>query len=78
MQRIALFLATNLAIILVVSFIYNLITNATGYRLNNAGGLLIFCALFGFGGAFVSLWLSRWMALCGNRRAGHRDTAQCS
>ncbi|AVJ55963.1 protease HtpX [Idiomarina sp. OT37-5b] len=63
MQRIALFLATNLAIILVVSFIYNLISNATGYSLNNAGGLLIFCALFGFGGAFVSLWLSRWMAL---------------
>lgn len=63
MQRIALFLATNLAILLVVSFVYNIISRATGVSLQNAGGLLIFCALFGFGGAFVSLWISRWMAL---------------
>lgn len=63
MQRIALFLATNLAILLVVSFVYNLISQATGVSLQNAGGLLIFCALFGFGGAFVSLWMSRWLAL---------------
>lgn len=63
MQRIALFLATNLAILMVVSFVYNLISRATGVGLQNAGGLLIFCALFGFGGAFISLWISRWMAL---------------
>ncbi|MGM0525422.1 MAG: protease HtpX [Pseudomonadota bacterium] len=63
MQRIALFLATNLAILLVVSFVYNIISSATGYSLGNTGGLLLFCALFGFGGAFVSLWISRWMAL---------------
>lgn len=63
MQRIALFLATNLAILMVVSFVYNLISRATGVSLQNAGGLLIFCALFGFGGAFISLWMSRWMAL---------------
>lgn len=63
MQRIALFLATNLAILLVVSFVYNIISRATGVSLQNAGGLLIFCALFGFGGALVSLWISRWMAL---------------
>lgn len=63
MQRIALFLATNLAILMVVSFVYNLISRATGVSLQNAGGLLVFCAIFGFGGAFISLWMSRWMAL---------------
>ncbi|WP_404399222.1 protease HtpX [Idiomarina seosinensis] len=63
MQRIALFIATNLAILLVVSFVYNVISRATGYQLGQTGGLLLFCALFGFGGAFVSLWISRWMAI---------------
>ena len=37
-----------------------------GPQLRGAGlsyeGLLIFCALFGVGGSFVSLQLSRWMA----------------
>lgn len=63
MQRILLFLGTNLAILLVVSVVYNIIVQATGQSLGNTGGLLLFCALFGFGGAFVSLWISRWMAI---------------
>ena len=66
MMRIALFLATNLAVLLLVSVVFNLlglqgILAQNGVDLN-LGSLLTFCALFGFGGAFVSLFLSKWMA----------------
>ncbi|RUO73022.1 protease HtpX [Idiomarina ramblicola] len=63
MKRILLFLATNLAILLVVSVVFNVVIAATGIDAQGSVGLLVFCALFGFGGAFVSLWISRWMAL---------------
>lgn len=64
MMRIVLFLATNLAILLVASITLSLLGVGT---FDAAGGIdmtgmLIFCALFGFGGAFVSLFLSKWMA----------------
>ncbi|WP_300317962.1 protease HtpX [Idiomarina sp.] len=67
MKRILLFLATNLAILLVVSVVFNIVIAATGIDARGSSGLLIFCALFGFGGAFVSLWLSRWMAIRSTR-----------
>lgn len=65
-MRILLFLATNLAVLVLVSLIFNLlglegILAANGVDLN-LGPLLIFCALFGFGGALISLFLSKWMA----------------
>jgi heat shock protein HtpX len=64
MMRIVLFLATNMAILLVASVTLSLLgigtKNAAGGI--NLTGMLIFCALFGFGGAFVSLFLSKWMA----------------
>ena len=64
MMRIVLFLATNLAILLVASITLSLLGVGT---FDAAGGIdmtgmLIFFALFGFGGAFVSLFLSKWMA----------------
>jgi len=64
--RILLFLATNLAVLVLVSLVFNLlgfqsILQANGVDLN-LSALLVFCALFGFGGAFVSLFLSKWMA----------------
>jgi heat shock protein HtpX len=64
MKRIILFLATNLAVVLVLSVVARLLgidqyMNANG---GNLGGLLIFAALFGFGGALISLFLSKWMA----------------
>jgi|TARA_B100002019_G_C21269519_1_gene601349 heat shock protein HtpX len=67
MKRILLFLATNLAILLVVSVVFNIVIAATGIDARGSAGLLIFCALFGFGGAFVSLWISRWMAIRSTR-----------
>ena len=65
-MRILLFLATNLAVLVLVSIVFNLlglegILAANGVDLNLTG-LLVFCALFGFGGSFISLLLSKWMA----------------
>lgn len=65
-MRILLFLATNLAVLVLVSLVFNLlglegILAANGVDLN-LQALLIFCALFGFGGSFISLLLSKWMA----------------
>ena len=64
MKRILLFLATNLAIVVVLSIVAQLLgvdryLNANG---SNLGSLLVFAALFGFGGAFISLLISKWMA----------------
>ena len=65
-MRILLFLATNLAVLVLVSLVFNLlgfqsILQANGVDLNLTA-LLVFCALFGFGGSFISLLLSKWMA----------------
>ena len=68
MKRIALFLATNLAVILVFSVVWMILSTYFGlaaftsqYGINFTG-MLVFCAIFGFGGAFVSLAMSKWMA----------------
>jgi heat shock protein HtpX len=63
MKRIFLFLATNMAIVLVLSFTMRLLgvepyLNANGL---NLGSLLIFAAVMGFGGSFISLAISKWM-----------------
>jgi heat shock protein HtpX len=64
MKRIFLFLATNLAIVLVLSITMSLLgvepyLNASGL---NLASLLIFAAVMGFGGSFISLAISKWMA----------------
>ncbi|MGL4564762.1 MAG: protease HtpX [Halioglobus sp.] len=65
-MRILLFLATNIAVLVLVSLVFNLlglegILAANGVDLN-LGALLVMCAVFGFGGALISLFLSKWMA----------------
>lgn len=62
MKRIVLFLATNLAILLVLSVVMSLVMPALGLDPSSYAGLLVFAAIFGFGGAFISLALSKWMA----------------
>ncbi|WP_024890657.1 protease HtpX [Luteimonas huabeiensis] len=57
-SRIALFLATNLAVLALVSIIMAIF----GIDPATNAGLLMFAAIFGFGGAFVSLALSKWSA----------------
>lgn len=67
MKRIALFLATNLAVLLVFSVVWMILSTFFGLSTFAGGkvnytGMLVFCAIFGFGGAFVSLLMSKWMA----------------
>lgn len=66
MKRIFLYLATNLAIIVVLSIALRLlgverILDAQGVGLD-LNALLIFAAVFGFGGSLISLALSKWTA----------------
>jgi len=65
-MRILLFLATNIAVLVLVSIVFNLlglegILAANGVDLN-LQALLVMCAVFGFGGSLISLFLSKWMA----------------
>ncbi len=62
MKRIILFLATNLAVIVVLGIVLNLIFAFTGLDSRSTGGLLILAAVFGFGGSFISLAMSKWIA----------------
>jgi len=64
MKRVLLFLATNFAILIVLSIVANVLglDRYLAVRGGSLGGLLIFAALFGFGGAFISLAISKWMA----------------
>lgn len=64
MLRIGLFLLTNLAIMLVASVVINLlgVGNFVSQGQLNLQSLLIFCAVFGFVGSFISLFISKWMA----------------
>jgi heat shock protein HtpX len=66
MKRVVLFLATNLAIIVVLGITLRLLgverildEQGVGLDINN---LLIFAAVFGFGGSFLSLAISKWTA----------------
>lgn len=59
MMRIALFLLTNLA----VMFVFGIILSLTGIQGQSVPGLMIMAGLFGFGGSFISLLMSKWMAL---------------
>ncbi len=64
MKRIFLFLATNLAIMLVLSTVASMLGANQWLTANglNYEALLAFAAIFGFGGAFISLLLSKPMA----------------
>ena len=61
MLRILLFVGTNLAIMLVLSIVVSLfgLDRATH---TNLQGLLVMCAVFGMGGSFISLLLSKTLA----------------
>jgi len=64
MKRILLFLATNVAIMLVLGITASLlgVNHYLTARGLNLGALLAFAGLMGFGGAFISLWLSKPIA----------------
>lgn len=65
MMRIFLFLATNAAILVLISLTFRLLgidglLEQSGAM--NMQALLIMSAVIGFGGAFISLFMSKWMA----------------
>ena len=64
MKRILLFLLTNLAIVLVLGVTASVLGLNTYLTANglDLGVLLGFAALMGFGGSFISLWLSKPIA----------------
>src|SRR5271156_305455 len=64
MKRIFLFVVTNLAVVALLSVVIFIIERVFGVRLagQGLGGLLVFAAVFGFGGALISLALSKWTA----------------
>ncbi len=57
-KRVALFLGTNLAVLVLVGIVM------TVFRIDpqQFTGLLVMAALFGFGGSLVSLLMSKWIA----------------
>ncbi|NBS64617.1 MAG: protease HtpX [Betaproteobacteria bacterium] len=64
MKRVILFILTNLAVMLVLSIVVNVLglnrfLSSAGL---NLGTLLVFAAVMGFGGAFISLLMSKPMA----------------
>jgi heat shock protein HtpX len=64
MKRILLFVFTNLAIMVTLMIVLSLL-GVTGYITPdglNYSALMVFSLVWGFGGAFISLAMSRWMA----------------
>ena len=65
-KRVALFIATNLAIVLVLSIVLRLFGIDSILDEQQVGinyeALLVFSLILGFGGSFISLALSKWMA----------------
>jgi heat shock protein HtpX len=66
MKRVLLFILTNLAVILILSIVLRVLgvdrildQEGIGIDMYN---LLIFASVFGFGGAFLSLAISKWTA----------------
>ena len=63
-KRIAFFGLVNIGIILMLSLVINLLGIQPYLTANgmNYSSLMIFCLVWGTGGAFISLWISKWMA----------------
>jgi heat shock protein HtpX len=61
-KRVAMLVATNLAVMLLFGLVLSVLQAYFGVQLGQNGVLLLFAAMFGFGGAFVSLLISKWVA----------------
>ena len=81
MKRIFLFMATNIAIMVTLSIVLSLL-GVTGYLTADGldyAALMVFSLVWGFGGAVISLLMSRWMAKTAmgvqlvNGRTGHAE-----
>jgi heat shock protein HtpX len=81
MKRIFLFVLTNIAIMVTLMIVLSLL-GVTGYITADGldySALMVFSLVWGFGGAFISLAMSRWMAKMAmgvqlvNGRTGHAE-----
>lgn len=63
-KRIGLFILVNILVVTTISIFLNVVLPLLGFQLDPGStlGLLAFCAVWGFGGALISLMLSKWMA----------------
>ena len=64
MKRVLLFIVTNIAVVVVLSIVISVLGVDRFLAANgiNYLSLLIFAGIFGFGGSFISLAISKWMA----------------
>ena len=62
MKRVLLFVATNFAILIVLGIVLSILMPALGIDQSSYGGLLFLCAVFGMGGSFISLLMSKFIA----------------
>lgn len=62
LKRFGLFLLTNFLVIVTVSLILNVALPLLGIQLSGTWAMAVFCGVFGMTGAFISLWISKWMA----------------
>ena len=62
MKRVFLFVATNLAILLVLGIVLSILMPVLGLDSASISGLFFICAIFGMGGSFLSLLMSKWIA----------------
>jgi heat shock protein HtpX len=64
MIRVLLFIATNIAVMLMITIVMNVL--GLNYYLTENGidytSLMVFCGLWGMGGSFISLFMSKWIA----------------
>jgi heat shock protein HtpX len=63
MKRVSLFVLTNIAVMVVLSVVVQVLARwYPAVAAQDMTGLLIVSAIFGFGGALISLAMSKWMA----------------
>ena len=62
MNRVLLFIFTNLAVMLILSIVLSILMPALGLSAFSIAGLLLFSAVFAMGGSFISLLMSKAIA----------------
>lgn len=62
MKRVGLFLLTNFAVLAVLFITWNILSAIFGFKAGSFGGIAVMALIFGFGGSFISLFMSKWMA----------------
>lgn len=61
-KRVLLFVVVNILVITTMTITWSIISKFLGIEQSGMGYLLGFCLTFGMGGAFISLWMSKFMA----------------